>query len=305
MRVIRSILFFTTVLLFLMISSFYLLKLFSTEADSKTLVSPIIESTQKEKEVLSFFSTGFENAVNEALKGSKASYSIVIKNLKTGETYSRDPEKTYQTASLYKLWAMAVAYQQIEEGKITKDQILSDSVENLNKRFDISSESAELTEGDISLTVEDAIEKAITISDNYAALLLTSKLRLSSLTAFLKEEGFTASSVGTPPKTTATDITLFYEKLYNGQLISSNASKEMLEVLKGQLLNDRIPKYLPKDIQIAHKTGELDGVKHDAGIVFTPKGDYLIVMLSDSNDSQAAAERLASISKNVYEYFIK
>ncbi len=77
----------------------------------------------------------------------------------------------------------------------------------------------------------------------------------------------------------------------------------MLEILKRQRINDRIPKYLPDDLEVAHKTGELDGFKHDAGIVYTPKGDYLFIALSKSTSPAQAAERIALLSKEVYAYF--
>jgi beta-lactamase class A len=103
--------------------------------------------------------------------------------------------------------------------------------------------------------------------------------------------------------TTAKDIASFYKLLYNGKLIDEQSSQQMLEILKRQKLNDRIPKYLPNQTIIAHKTGELDGVKHDAGIVFTPKGDYIIVLMSDTANELVAAEIEANVSKAVWEYF--
>ncbi|MBI2622076.1 serine hydrolase [Candidatus Microgenomates bacterium] len=79
----------------------------------------------------------------------------------------------------------------------------------------------------------------------------------------------------------------------------------MISLLLQQELNDRIPKYLPKEAKVAHKTGEIDFAKHDAGIVFANSGDYLIVVLSESDNPSAASERIANLSKAVYEYFSK
>src|SRR3989344_5323342 len=90
-----------------------------------------------------------------------------------------------------------------------------------------------------------------------------------------------------------------YEKLEKKQLVSSSASEAMLLLLKQQTLNDRIPKYLPESINVAHKTGELGGYKHDAGIVFTPKGDYIIVVLSKGDDPSVATERIATFSEKL------
>src|SRR3990167_7742323 len=137
-----------------------------------------------------------------------------------------------------------------------------------------------MTEGTITYTVKNALEQMITISHNYAALLLTAKVGLSNTQNFLNSYRLTNSHMGTPPKTTTRDILSFYELLYNGEIVDKSSSDEMLEILKRQKLNDRIPKYLPEETIVAHKTGELDGVKHDTGIVFSPKGDYIIVLMS-------------------------
>ena len=79
----------------------------------------------------------------------------------------------------------------------------------------------------------------------------------------------------------------------------------MIALLKQQTLNDKLPKYLPENVEIAHKTGEIDRFSHDAGIVFFEKGDYIIVVLSETDNSPAANERIADISKKVFEYFNK
>ena len=56
---------------------------------------------------------------------------------------------------------------------------------------------------------------------------------------------------------------------------------------------------------MGHKTGELDGYKHDAGIVYAPKGDYVIVVMSNTKDPQTAVDVIAKISKAVYDHFEK
>jgi beta-lactamase class A len=92
------------------------------------------------------------------------------------------------------------------------------------------------------------------------------------------------------------------EKLYKGEFVGSG---EMLKLLKKQQINDRIPKYLPNQTEVAHKTGELEGAKHDAGIVFSKKGDYIIVVMSQTDNETTAAEHEALFSRDVWNYFQK
>ncbi len=247
-----------------------------------------------------------KSVVDNALEGTTGTYGIVIKNLKTGETYSANEHKVFDTGSLYKLWVMATVYKQIENGQLQEDQMLSEDVATLNQKFNISSESAERTEGTVTFTVRDALTQMITTSDNYAALLLSEKVRLSSVAAFLKKHNFGESAVGTTggsPTATPSDVALFFEKLYNGKLANEHYTDEMMNVLKTQQLNNGIPKYLPDKSKVANKTGEIDAFKHDAAIIFTDNGDYIIVVMSETDAPLAAQERIALVSKGVFDYF--
>ncbi len=111
--------------------------------------------------------------VENALKETKGTYGIVIKNLKTGENFFANEHRVFEAGSLYKLWVMAVVYKEIQSGQLQKDQVLSEDIATLNQEFYIDPEEAEQTEGTIILTVSSALTQMITISHNYAALLLT------------------------------------------------------------------------------------------------------------------------------------
>jgi beta-lactamase class A len=244
--------------------------------------------------------------VNNSLIGTQGIYAIYIKNLSTGEFYATREHQQFEAGSLYKLWIMATAVKQIEGGNLSEDQELSEDVVTLNRKFGIDPDYAELTGGTVDLTVGSALNQMITISHNYAALLLTDRVKLSNVAKFLQGSGFKESVVGVEgdsPKTTASDIGQFLEKLYKGELGSPENTQKMLNFLKAQKLNDKLPKYLPKGTVIAHKTGEIDTLSHDGGIVFTEKGDYIIVVLSESNYPPGAEERIALISKSVFDYF--
>lgn len=274
--------------------------------DTQNVLQTIPTTPQPTTEYFITNSVALGNAVQNALIGTHGSYGIVVQNIKTGETYTQNSQKTYLSGSLYKLWVMATVYQQIKVGKIKDTDVVSKKVSDLNKEFHIDPSVAEKTSGTISYSVHDALYEMVTISDNYAALLLTDKVGLNNIANFLKDNGFYQSKLGIngkSPLTTPQDVALFFDKLYRGQLIDKKASESMLSLLKQQKLNDKIPKYLPFDVNVAHKTGELDDVTHDAGIVFTPNGDYIVVVLSQIDDRDLANERIANVSKEVYQYF--
>jgi beta-lactamase class A len=246
------------------------------------------------------------DVVTSAMDGTTGTYGIAIKNLKTHESYYSNGNMVFDTGSLYKLWVMAIVYKQIQNGQLTEDQILRQDIPTLNQEFGIDPSYAELSEGTITLTVHDALYQMITISHNYSAMLLTEKVGLSSLATFLTEYGFTQSKVGINgdnPTSTASDIALFFEKLYNGDFANEQYTKEMIDMLKDQQLSGGIPKYLPTQTEVANKTGDIDFFKHDGGIVFTNKGDYILVVLSQSDSPPDAQERIAILSKAIFYYF--
>lgn len=246
--------------------------------------------------------------IENALSGTRGRYGIVIKNLKTGENYNLNEHQQFEAGSLYKLWVMALTFEQINQGVLKENQILTGDVKILNEKFGIDESQAELKTGTVEMTVSQALNQMISISHNYAALLLSEKLKNSQIAKFLKNQNFNESSISDsldPPQTTPSDIALFYEKLYQGKLVDLKSSQKMIDLLKKQNLNDGISKNLDKDVAIAHKTGDIGWFKHDGGIVFAKDGDYIIVILSESNSPPAAQERIAQISKAVYEYFEK
>lgn len=249
---------------------------------------------------------------DEYFNSEEGDYSLVVKNLKTEEEYYYNSEKKYDSASLYKLWVMAVAYQEIKDGKLNLDDTLSAPLVNLNDTLstvsptpsppDFSPTPITGEPEKISMTVEEALEKMITVSDNYAAILLSSKVGSKKIANFIKDLGFTNSNYKQPPQTSAKDISLFFEALYKGEIVDQEYSGQMIDLLKRQTLNDRIPKYL-ENVEIAHKTGELFGSKHDGGIIYSKNGDYILVVLSETKDYKKATEIIAKYSELIFSYF--
>lgn len=160
------------------------------------IISPLASSIMS-LSVVKQFLTGesLNDAVNKALEGTKGTYGIVIRNLKTGESFSYNEHRPFQSGSLYKLWIMATAFKLIENGELNKDEILREEVSKLNRSFDIYPEQVELIEGEITLTVNQAIKQMITISHNYAALILSEKINLLNVRYFLQNQELTESII--------------------------------------------------------------------------------------------------------------
>lgn len=288
------------------INTFIWYKVFEKDLTKTSVLGFSVQNVKKNE--VKELNKDLEKEVLRALEGSKGNYSVSIKNLKTLQSYNQNENDQFEAGSLYKLWVMATVYEQIKNGKLKEDELLGQDIAVLNKKFGIDPETAELKDGYIDMTVSEALQQMISISHNYAALLLSDKVKNTRINDFLKSNGFTRSYVtdsDEPPKTTASEIALFFEKLYKFEIVDQEYSNKMLELLKRQKLNDKLPKNLPEGTVVAHKTGEIGWFSHDGGIIFSPGGDYVVVIMSESDNPAGAEDRIAQISRNVYDYFNK
>jgi len=157
----------------------------------------------------------------------------------------------------------------------------------------------------------------IIASDNTAANILTNKLGIAYLNNYFISLGLANTNLsrkiadfgtrdrGIENYTTAEDMAYILERVYNRSLLNKDISEKCLKLLKLQRMNDRIPKYLPAEITVAHKTGLERSVCHDAGIIFTCKGNFLIVVLTRhaNSNSVPSKEFIAKVASYTYNYF--
>ena len=112
-----------------------------------------------------------------------------------------------------------------------------------------------------------------------------------------------SSAVDAYDVTTAADMAHFFEELLAGTVVSQRTSAEMLTLLSKQQISDRIPADLPSGTRVAHKTGDLDGLLHDAGVIYAPKGPVIVVVMCDEiTDYDATIGLIRQIALLAYEF---
>jgi beta-lactamase class A len=113
-----------------------------------------------------------------------------------------------------------------------------------------------------------------------------------------------AFKAGMNNQVTAYDLMLLFEKIAKEEMVNAEASKAMINILLDQKFNDIIPAQLPAEVKVAHKTGWITGLHHDAGIVFLPDGrKYVLILLSAKLEDEAAGVKsMATVSKMIYDY---
>ncbi|GAC1461940.1 MAG: hypothetical protein NVSMB8_13560 [Candidatus Limnocylindrales bacterium] len=211
--------------------------------------------------------------------------------------YGHNLDEPVITASLYKLGVLMEAEKRVEAGTLR----YTDPVEITAE--DITADGSYELSGTV-LTLDQALEAMITVSDNGAALALwhgftgtaiDKSLAAAGLGAFHVAFDESEDNVATPRV-----IAQYFTLLAKRQLVSPAASDRMLARLERQRINDRLPAQLPASVVVAHKTGNLAGVTHDAGIIYTTFGPRVVVGMTWDAGEDDARHLLASLGSLVY-----
>jgi beta-lactamase class A len=112
-----------------------------------------------------------------------------------------------------------------------------------------------------------------------------------------------AFDAGMNNTTTAYGLMLILRALAEHTIVSKEASQQMIDILAKQEFNTGIPAGLPAGTRVAHKTGDITKIAHDAGIVFRPDGTaYVLVVLTRGFAKLDEAERvIAQISRAMWK----
>ncbi|AZV56604.1 serine hydrolase [Clostridium sp. AWRP] len=247
-----------------------------------------------------------------AIDLKKLNCAFVIENLKTGEKIAYNENIVVPSASLIKIPIMMEILNQVKEGKLSLKQRITVE-DNVKVPFSILN----LLESGNSYTLKDVITLMIIQSDNTAANILMDLAGMDNVNNYVKNLEIKntvlqrkmmdsqARKEGRENRTTAADMAKFFEIIYKGEKIKESYSVIMKNILTAQLDNSVMRLNIPDDTLIAHKTGDLDGISHDAGIVYLPNADYIFCGLTwDAVTNNFARETIGKISKIAYDYFI-
>lgn len=219
----------------------------------------------------------------------------------------------FPTASVIKIPIMVEVYRQAAAGMLALD-------EPLPLRDDEVADGSGLLQYlhvGLPLTVADALELMIAISDNTATNLLLRRVGVDAVNATLQNLGLSRTRSAGPirranapvaldhkSRTTPREMATLLTAIAKGQLVSADASAAMLRTLEHQLYDDMLPRYLPftyyperlglaeMPIRVAHKTGALSGVRNDAGIVSVQTRDGARTMVISAFTADLADDEL-------------
>ena len=265
--------------------------------------------------------TALEAKVRSIIAKSGAEVAVAYRTLDGKAELLIDVERPFHAASTMKVPVMIELFRQAEAGTLRLD----DPLPIVNDfRSIVDGSHYKLSEGDDSdrevyanvgktMTLRELNEAMITVSSNFATNLLIEKLDVEKVKATVRRLGADGMKVlrgvednkaydkGLNNQTTARGLLVLLEKLAKGEAVSASADREMIEVLKRQKLKDAIPAGLPAATPVAHKTGSITRIQHDAGVVYGPRPYVLVVLVRGIQDGNVAEALIAEISRAVWE----
>ena len=253
-----------------------------------------------------------EKAVRKKVKTFRGDIGLVIRDLETGRSLEINPDMVFAAASMVKVPIMAACLRAADEGKLTlKDRLKLKRSDKVRGSGDVWRRRS----GTL-FTVEQLIDQMITRSDNTAANMIIDLLGYDYINQAFREMGLektvlsrkmmdlTSRDKGIENTTTAGEMADIIERIYRRDCVGAEVSEKCLAVLKSQKINDRIPRLLPRATIVAHKTGLERQICHDAGIVFTNNGNFLISVFTKTWIGPRTAKRfIANVSSLAYSAY--
>ena len=237
---------------------------------------------------------------------------LIVKDPKTDDClYGLRIDEGFSSASLIKVPIMMAVLDHVERHELVLDDVIPIPSEN-HVDFSVITEQ-QLNEG----TIYELLVWMIITSDNTATNVLIDTIGMEALNRYFRKIGLMHTALqrkmmdfarlegGFDNVTTARDMAYLFTRIYRQDLISAPYSTLAIDVLSRQRVHESLKRYLVEDVHIAHKTGGLDSVDHDVGIVFNDVNDYIIgVFVTEVANNDEARKFIGRISKAVYEQFV-
>ncbi|MFZ2318046.1 MAG: serine hydrolase [Trichococcus flocculiformis] len=194
---------------------------------------------------------------------------FVLINEQTGEAITTNESRIFTSASLYKLFLTYAILEQVDAGVLSLQDQMADEA-----------------------TIDDYLTSTITVSANEPAKELAHLIGWENIETFIHEQGFVSTSFNPyleydgiyyngDLETTPAEVAFLLERLLEGELLSEASTKYFLGLLGNQQLVYALNTGLSSDVTFAHKTGLLDDVSHDAGILSMDGQNYIVAVLTD------------------------
>lgn len=259
--------------------------------------------------------------IERLIKASGAEVAVAWRPLdgKPGEEILINPDLRFHAASTMKVPVMIELFRQIEAGerKLDDTVVVTNQFTSIHDGTPYTLSATEDSDGEVykamgtPMSYRALVEAAITVSSNLATNILIEQLGAKNIQATVDRlnasgmqvlrgvEDQKAFDAGKNNSTTARGLLMLFEAIGNGRAVNPAASAMMVDILKRQKFVGGIPAGLPPGTPVAHKTGWITRIRHDAGIVYGNRPYVLVVLTRGIEDPKVADALIASISREI------
>src|SRR6266478_6218162 len=255
------------------------------------------------------------------IQKSGADVGVALRTLDGKTEWFSRADDVFHAASTMKIPVMIELFVQVREGKLKLEDSLSikNEFHSLVDGSIFTLDPADDSETDLykaagqTRTLSQLCELMITVSSNLATNLLVERLGVDNIRATvhaLHADGMNvlrgvednkAYEKGMNNTTTARGLLVLLEAIAKGQAVDPDSSRQMVEILARQKFNEAIPAGLPAGTRVAHKTGELPKIHHDAAIVYAPRPFVLVILVRGLAESKNSAALMADITRRIFQ----
>ncbi|TFG53912.1 MAG: serine hydrolase [Gemmatimonadales bacterium] len=270
----------------------------------------------------SFDPAALAEALSEPIAASDAEVGVYFRNLGTGDTVLINADLRLHAASTMKVPVMIQLFRDAEAGRFDIDQpvpigmtfrsIADGSLYDIDPASD--SDSTLYQKVGSAVPARELIDLMITRSSNLATNILIELADARRVTATMRSlgadsievlrgvEDLKAYRAGLSNTTTARDLGVILTALAEGRAAGESATADMLAILEHQEFNEGIPAGLPAGTRVAHKTGWITAIDHDAAIVYPDGGPpyVLVVLVRGIEDHAVSSKLIATLSGITY-----
>ncbi|MEO5590238.1 MAG: serine hydrolase [Gemmatimonadaceae bacterium] len=268
-----------------------------------------------------------EDAINARIAVTPgAVVSVSYHDLQTGRRLDIAGDTVYHAASTMKIPVMIEVLRRAQRGSFSLDQqvLLVNQFPSIADGSPFSVDAGDDSDSTLyksvgsRVAIRELLQRMVTRSSNLATNALIELVGATRVTQTAHSLGATRMSVlrgvedqkafdrGMVNTTTAADLATLLAGIEQGAVLSRSSSNEMRDILLAQEFNDKIPAGLPPGTRVAHKTGEITAVSHDAAVIYPPgrKPYVLVVLTKGIRDATASSALIADISRIVWNHTV-
>jgi beta-lactamase class A len=269
--------------------------------------------------------TSLESQLRSIIAGSGAEVAVALRTLDGRVELLIDADKPFHAASTMKVPVMIELFRQARAGTLSLDEALP-----IRNEFHsiVDRSPYKLSEGEDSdkevyaaigktLTLRQLCDAMITVSSNFAANLLIERLGVENIRRTVSALGADGMQVlrgvedqkafdkGLNNTTTARGLLVLFDKLAHRRAVDATADEQMIAILERQKFNDAIPAGLPAGTTVAHKTGTITRIHHDAGIVLGQRPYVLVLLVRGIADQKQSGALMAQLTRIVHQELVR